>query len=56
MSPCSKSRRWRRRDPIGEKLKFSPGDRILDVYRAVYPSRWTPDALGLEAFAEELDK
>jgi hypothetical protein len=39
-----------------ENLKFSPTDRILDVYRAVYPSRWTPDALEVETFAEELEK
>lgn len=39
-----------------EKLKFSPDDGVLDVYRAVYPSRWTPDALELEAFAQELEK
>ena len=40
----------------GEKLKFSPKDRILDVYRAVYPSRWTPDSLEVEAFACELER
>jgi propanediol dehydratase small subunit len=39
-----------------EKLKFSPEDRILDVYRAVYPSRWTPDSLEVETFACELEK
>jgi hypothetical protein len=38
-----------------ERLKFSPDDRILDVYRAVYPSRWVPDSLELEAFASELE-
>ena len=38
-----------------ERLKFSPADRILDVYRAVYPSRWVPDSLELEAFASELE-
>ena len=39
-----------------EKLKFSPEDRILDVYRAVYPSRWTPDSLEVETFACALEK
>jgi propanediol dehydratase small subunit len=39
-----------------EKLKFSPEDRILDVYRAVYPSRWTPDSLEVETLACELEK
>jgi len=39
-----------------EKLKFSPEDRILDVYRAVYPPRHAPDSLELETFACELEK
>lgn len=34
-----------------EKLKFSPDDQILRIYRALYPSKWLPDALELETFA-----
>lgn len=37
-------------------LRFSPHDRILTVYRALYPSRWTPDSLELETFAQEIEK
>jgi hypothetical protein len=39
-----------------ERLKFSPEDKIIDIYRAVYPTRWLPDALELETFAEDLEK
>lgn len=35
-------------------LAFSPTDHVLDVYRALYPSRNWPDALELETFAREL--
>jgi len=37
-----------------EQLKLGPGDRILDVYRARYPSRLLPDDLELEIFARDL--
>lgn len=37
-----------------EKLKFSPHDRIWEIYRELYPSRWTADALELETFSEDL--
>lgn len=39
----------------GDKLKFSPDDKLLDVYRALYPNRWLPDALELETFAKGLE-
>lgn len=38
-----------------EKLKFSPDDQILLVYRALYPSKWLPDALELETLAAEIE-
>jgi hypothetical protein len=38
-----------------DKLKFSPDDKVLDVYRALYPKRWLPDALEVEMFAKELE-
>ncbi|MBP8133361.1 MAG: hypothetical protein KAY13_03745 [Zoogloea sp.] len=28
-----------------ERLKLNPEDQVLQIYRAIYPSRWTPDAL-----------
>jgi hypothetical protein len=37
-----------------EKLKLSPDDRILSIYRTRYPSRWTPDALELETLAKDV--
>jgi propanediol dehydratase small subunit len=39
-----------------DKLKFGPNDTLLGIYRAIYPSKWTPDAMELEAFAVELLK
>lgn len=38
-----------------EKLKFSPEDQILQIYRALYPSKWAPDALELEALAQNIE-
>jgi hypothetical protein len=35
----------------GQRLRFSPNDRIIDIYRAMYPSRWMPDGLELEMLA-----
>lgn len=39
-----------------DKLKFRPDDKILDVYRSLYPSRWLPDALEFETLAKDLQK
>lgn len=38
------------------ELKFSPDDRILDVYGALYPDRSTPDALEVETLAQLIAK
>ena len=38
-----------------DKLQFEPNDRILDVYKELYPSRWSADALELETFAEDIE-
>jgi hypothetical protein len=35
-------------------LKFSPHDKIWEIYRELYPSRWTADALELETLTEDL--
>lgn len=40
----------------GEKLMLRPDDEILAIYRALYPRRWTPDALELETLAEDIEK
>jgi hypothetical protein len=37
-------------------LKFSPDDELMQIYRALYPSVQTPDALELEALSQTLAK
>jgi len=39
-----------------QRLKFIPGDKVMDVYRALNPSDVWPDALELETFAKILKK
>jgi len=39
-----------------KRLKFSPDDKVMDVYRALYPSTGWPDALELETFAINLEE
>jgi propanediol dehydratase small subunit len=42
--------------PRTRALQFAPTDRVLSVYRAVYPLKGFPDALELETFATQLDQ
>ena len=42
--------------PPARRLCFSPDDRVIDVYRTVYPSALTPDALEMETFATILEE
>lgn len=37
------------------RLNFSPDDSLLTIYRVLYPSRWTPDALELETLAQKVE-
>jgi hypothetical protein len=37
-----------------EKLKLNPNDQLLDIYRALYPSKWQADALEFETLSEDL--
>jgi propanediol dehydratase small subunit len=37
-------------------LYFAPADRVLAIYRAMYPVKGWPDALELETFALRLEK
>ena len=39
-----------------DKLKFRPEDKISDIYRALYPGRWMPDALEMETLERDLRK
>jgi propanediol dehydratase small subunit len=38
------------------RLKFRPDDRVIDVYRAMYPTTWTPDCLEVETFIWSLER
>ena len=38
-------------------LCFSPDDRVMDIYRTLYPPKWTlADALELETFARDMSQ
>lgn len=37
-----------------EKLKLKPEDKVLDIYRAIYPLGWVGDALELETLAKAI--
>jgi hypothetical protein len=39
-----------------QRLKFAPDDKVMDVYRALYPSKDWPDALEVETFSKNLKK
>jgi hypothetical protein len=39
-----------------KRLRFSPADKVMDVYRALYPPGTMVDALELETFAGNLRK
>jgi hypothetical protein len=39
-----------------ERYKFEPDDTVMAVYRAVYPSRWTPDSLEHPIMIDALEK
>jgi len=39
-----------------ERYKFEPDDTIHEIYRAVYPSRWTPDSLEQPFLIDGLEK
>jgi len=38
-----------------QKLKFEPEDRILDIYKTLYPREWMADALEVETLAEAVE-
>lgn len=37
-----------------EKLKLKPDDKILEIYKALYPSKWMADALEFETLERDL--
>ncbi len=37
-----------------EKLKLNPNDKILEIYKAMYPSKWMADVLEFETLARNL--
>jgi hypothetical protein len=40
--------------PVRHRLKFSPSDKVLEIYEGLYPFSRTPDALELETFERAL--
>lgn len=38
-----------------ERLKLNPDDQVLQIYRTIYPSKWTPDALEVETLAKGIE-
>lgn len=38
------------------KLQFNPNDKILDVYRSLYPHKWQPDGLEVETLAKFIEE
>jgi propanediol dehydratase small subunit len=39
-----------------QRLKFAPDDKVMDVYRALYPSEGWLDSLEIETFSKNLQK
>jgi hypothetical protein len=39
-----------------DKLKFEPDDKILVIYRELYPSKSTPDSLEVETLIDDCEK
>ena len=39
-----------------ERYKFEPDDTVMAIYRVVYPSHWTPDALEHPILIDALEK
>ena len=39
-----------------DKLQFEPSDKLLTIYRELYPKKWQADALEFEILAEDLHK
>jgi propanediol dehydratase small subunit len=37
-----------------QKLKLNPDDKILEIYKTLYPSQWMPDALEFETLERDL--
>jgi len=40
-----------------QKLNFAPSDKVMEIYRSLYPPKWTiADSLELETLAIDLEK
>ena len=42
--------------PVQASLQFAPDDKILAIYRAIYPTQWMADALELETLAGDIER
>jgi len=38
-----------------QKLKFEPDDRVIDIYKALYPREWMADSLEVETLADSIE-
>ena len=41
---------------VEDRFKLRPNDKFIDIYRAIYPSKWTPDALEHLFLIEGMEK
>lgn len=39
-----------------DRLKFEPRDKLLTIYRELYPHKWQADAMEFETLAEDMQK
>jgi len=37
-----------------DKLKLSPGDELLEIYKAIYPNKWQADSMEFETLDHDL--
>ncbi len=38
------------------KLKFEPEDKVMEIYRELYPSKWVPDSMELETLGTHIEE
>ena len=39
-----------------QKLKFEPDDKVMDIYKALYPAKWMTDSLEVETLSEDIER
>ena len=38
------------------KINFEPNDRLIEIYKQLYPLKWIPDVLEFETLAADIEK